>query len=128
MGARVGGMANPKDVLGRRGEDLAAEHLVAAGLVLVERNWRCRDGEIDLIALEPAGPTLVFCEVKTRSSAAFGLPVEAVGRMKSARLRRLASQWLHEHDHVRADVRFDVVGVLCAPGAAPVLQHLQGAF
>src|SRR3954463_14175263 len=99
-----------KDALGRFGEDVAARHLERAGLVLVERNWRCREGEIDIVAVD--GHVLVFCEVKTRSTAAFGSPAEAVSPAKLQRLRRLAALWLADHPGGWADLRFDVVAVL----------------
>jgi putative endonuclease len=116
-----------KDAVGRFGEQLAAERLAADGLVLLDRNWRCTDGELDIVATE--GATLVFVEVKTRSSVAFGDPAEAVGRAKAARLRRLALRWLAEHDdRYWPEVRFDVVAVIrCAEGG-PSVRHLRGAF
>ncbi|MCL2781483.1 MAG: YraN family protein [Actinomycetia bacterium] len=83
-----------KDAVGRYGEDVAARHLADAGLTILARNWRCADGELDIVARD--GPALVFCEVKTRRSVAFGDPSEAVGAVKAARLRRLALRWLIE--------------------------------
>ena len=88
-----------KDAVGRFGEDVAAQHLLAAGLQILERNWRCREGELDIVARD--GSELVFVEVKTRSSLAFGTPAEAVGPAKAARLRRLALCWLAEHRELR---------------------------
>jgi putative endonuclease len=114
-----------KDVLGRFGEDTAAAHLERAGLVLVERNWRCREGEIDIVAID--GRVLVFCEVKTRSTAAFGSPAEAVSPAKLRRLRMLAGRWLHEHPGGWADLRFDVVAVLRTPGGLEV-EHLRAVL
>lgn len=116
-----------KDAVGRFGEQLATEVLVAHGFVLVERNWRCADGELDIIAVE--GLTLVFVEVKTRSSLAYGDPAEAVNPAKAARLRRLAVRWLAEHpDRHWPELRFDVVAVVrCAPGG-PTVRHIRGAF
>ncbi|MDA8301494.1 MAG: YraN family protein [Actinomycetota bacterium] len=78
--------------IGHRGEDLAAEWYEAHGYEVVARNWRCRAGELDIVARK--GSQLVFCEVKTRSSDSFGLPAEAVGYAKQARVRRLAGMWL----------------------------------
>jgi putative endonuclease len=125
------GRARRKDALGRWGEDLAARHLAAAGLVVLDRNWRCRDGELDVVAREPDG-TVVFVEVKTRSTSAFGLPSEAVGRTKARRIRRLASAWLAQQPSADpsegAPVRFDVVSIVRSPGEAPMVQHLLGAF
>ena len=76
--------------LGSYGERVAVQRLVGQGMVLVDRNWRCDLGEVDLVLRD--GDVLVFCEVKTRSSAAYGHPLEAVGRAKGARLRRLAGR------------------------------------
>jgi putative endonuclease len=113
-----------KDAVGRFGEQLAADHLVAAGLRIVERNWRCSDGELDLIAIE--GATLVFVEVKTRSSLAFGDPAEAITHAKAARLRRLGARWLAEHpEQRRGDVRFDVVSIV---RVGPSVRHIRGAI
>jgi putative endonuclease len=114
-----------KDVLGRFGEDTAAAHLEQAGLVLVERNWRCREGEIDIVALD--GDVLVFCEVKTRSSGAFGSPAEAVSWVKLSRLRRLAARWLTEHPGSWVDLRFDVVSVLRTSDGL-VVDHLRAVM
>lgn len=114
--------------LGRWGEDLAAQHLIATGAVLLDRNWRCRQGELDLVAREPDG-TVVFCEVKTRSGTGFGEPAEAVGHVKARRIRGLACRWLDEHRaEGRRELRFDVVSVVRRRGEAPRVSHLRGAF
>ncbi|MFL6160998.1 MAG: YraN family protein [Jatrophihabitantaceae bacterium] len=115
-----------KDQLGRYGERIAAQLLLDSGLRILETNWRCPRGEIDIIA--SAGRTLVICEVKTRSTSAFGEPAEAVGRAKSARLRLLATQWLAEHPGSWSEVRFDVVSVLRGPHGPAQVRHLPGAF
>lgn len=115
-----------KDALGRYGEDVAARHLQAAGLTVVERNWRCRDGEIDIVARQ--GEILVFCEVKTRSGPAFGMPAEAVTPVKAARIRRLAGRYLAERRPGYGELRFDVVSVLRQPRGAAVVEHLRAAF
>ena len=130
--------------MGRYGEDVAAAHLTAAGLHVLARNWRCRDGEIDIIARD--GDVLVMCEVKTRRDANFGTPLDAVTPMKAARLRRLASQWLTEQRVVNSEraasgdgipaardfgygeIRFDVVSVLRPRTGAAVVEHVRGAF
>ena len=115
-----------KDAVGRFGEDVAAAHLTDAGLTLLDRNWRCPDGELDLVGRE--GSTLVFVEVKTRSSAAFGDPSEAVTHQKATRIHRLAARWLVEHDERGVDeLRFDIVAVLRLRGSVSVT-HLRGAF
>lgn len=110
-----------KDALGRRGEDLAAEYLVAAGHEVVERNWRCVDGEIDLVTRE--GTDLVFVEVKTRASLRAGHPLEAVTPKKLARMRRLAGRWIAAHPDQHGRARLDVVGIVARPGRAPDVQH-----
>ena len=116
-----------KDVLGSYGEELAAQHLVAAGMQLLDRNWRCREGELDLVARD-RDVTIVFCEVKTRSSVVFGDPAEAVGPVKARRLRTLAGRWLEAHPGGGRPLRFDVVSVVRSRGQAPVVRHLRAAF
>ena len=96
--------------LGAHGEDRAAAWYRAHGYEVVARNWRCREGELDLIAR--VGRTIVFCEVKTRRTDAFGVPAEAVTRAKQQRIRRLAARWLDEHEAHAARLRFDVVAIL----------------
>jgi len=115
-----------KDAVGRFGEDTAAAYLSEAGLQVLQRNWRCRDGELDLIADE-AG-VLVVVEVKTRRTAEFGRPVEAVRPAKAARIRRLAMRWLAEDERFWPEVRFDIVGVLRSPSGQTSVEHLRGAF
>jgi putative endonuclease len=108
-------------VLGISGEDLAAAWYEANGYEVVTRNWRCREGELDLVVRR--GRSFVFCEVKTRTTDAFGAPVEAITRQKQARLRRLAARWLEDSPVRAAEIRFDVASVL---GGS--LEVLQGAF
>jgi putative endonuclease len=115
-----------KDTVGRWGEDVAARHLVAAGLVILDRNWRCRAGEIDIVARD--GRTLVFCEVKTRRGGAYGTPFEAVTDAKAHRQRRLAAEWLEIAGLSVQDVRFDVVGVLCPRRGGPQVEHRRGVI
>jgi putative endonuclease len=120
-----------KDAVGRYGEDVAAEFLQRAGLRILQRNWRCREGELDIVARD--GDVLVFCEVKARSGGGFGAPVEAVTAAKARRLRLLAARWLAEgrgDDAVGrgcSTVRFDVVGVLRARDGVTV-EHLRGVL
>ena len=120
-----GRSADPRHELGRRGEDTAARYLQSSGLVLIDRNWRCREGEIDIVALDEAADTLVVVEVKTRRSTRFGTPVEAVTPVKAARLRRLASCWLRDHPLGVARVRIDVIGVLQPRGMRPEITHIR---
>jgi putative endonuclease len=115
-----------KDGVGKYGERVAARHLVEAGLEVLDRNWRCPAGEIDIVARE--GGVVVICEVKTRSSTTYGAPQEAITPVKAARLRELALWWLREHPCGGAPVRFDVVSVLRSRRGAAAVQHLRGAF
>ncbi len=115
-----------KDELGRRGEDVAVDYLREHGLVVLSRNWRCRDGEIDVIATDSV--RLVVCEVKTRSSTAFGEPAEAVTFRKATRIRRVTQAWLATHRVRWCEVRFDIVAVLLPPGGQTTVQHYESAF
>jgi putative endonuclease len=110
--------------LGRYGERVAARHLIEQGMVLLDRNWRCDAGEIDLVLRD--GDVLVVCEVKTRSSTAFGHPLEAVDEAKADRLRELAVRWVAAHDVRRDGVRIDLVGVLMQRRGRPVVEHVRG--
>lgn len=112
---------------GRRGEDIAAQMLTDRGLRVLERNWRDgRRGELDIIAHDPAARALVFVEVKTRSTEAYGSPASAVTPSKYRRLRQLAAAWLQLHPHQAPHVRIDVVEVRLRDGAVPLVTHLQG--
>ncbi len=119
-------MGRVKGAVGKFGEELAAGHLEAAGFTILDRNWRCAEGEIDIVAAD--GATLVVCEVKTRSGTAFGDPAEAVVGRKAVRLRRLALRWLAAHGIGWRDLRFDVVTVVRRRDGDPVVRHLRGAF
>jgi putative endonuclease len=119
-------MTRTTDAIGAYGERVAALALVSAGMVVLQRNWRCSDGELDIVARDRE--TIVFCEVKTRRGAGFGTPAEAVGYAKIRRLRALASLWLAAHPDVRGEVRFDVVGVWPQPAGPAIVEHLRGAF
>lgn len=115
-------------ILGAWGEQLAADHLVASGLEVLDRNWTCAEGELDLVAREGDG-TVVFVEVKTRSGVGFGVPAEAVGRSKARKLRTLACRWLLENRPPgTTELRFDVIGVVRLPGSPPEITHLRAAF
>lgn len=109
--------------VGRYGERVAAAHLVAQGMQVLATNWRCRYGEIDIVALD--GRCLVVCEVKTRRSAVCGGPFEAVTPSKLQRLRRLAGAWLAAQDRHFAEVRIDVVGVHRPDRGPAVVEHLR---
>lgn len=117
-----------KDDLGRRGEDTAAEYLQREhGMVVLSRNWRCRAGELDIVATDREH-RLVVCEVKTRSGTRFGEPAEAVTAQKVRRIRNLTREWLAAHRLPWVEVRFDVVAVLMPPGRPATLVHYPAAF
>ena len=127
-----------KDLLGRRGEEIAARYLVEQGYEVLDRNWRCRSGgltgELDIVARRRG--LLVVCEVKTRTGTGFGDPVDAVTRAKAARIHGLAARWLAERHsssgglrgwrHVTR-LRLDVIGVLCEPNSPVRVKHVEGA-
>ncbi|HXV92481.1 MAG TPA: YraN family protein [Pseudonocardia sp.] len=115
-----------KDELGRRGEDLAVRYLEQRGLVVLSRNWRCRDGEVDIVATD--ANRLVVCEVKTRSGTRFGEPAEAVTGRKAARIRRVTQAWLAAHHVAWCEIRFDVVAILAEPGRPVAVRHYEAAF
>ena len=119
-------MGTTRRELGQRGEAVAAAHLRRCGLQVVARNWRCAQGELDLVARR--GAELVVVEVKSRSSLGQGHPAEAVTPVKAARLRRLCSAFLAAHpEHAGvATVRVDVVAVVFRRGRPALLQHLRG--
>jgi putative endonuclease len=109
---------------GGYGEACAARHLVGQGMVVLDRNWRCGQGEVDLVLRD--GAELVFCEVKTRTTAAFGAPLEAVTPVKLARLRRLGAVWMEEHAVRPERVRIDLVGVLLDASGDARIEHVRG--
>lgn len=116
----------PRGRLGKRGEDIAAAHLSRRGYKVLERNWRCARGEIDIIAT--FGAHLVFVEVKTRSSRAFGAPLESITFLKLSRLKSLALAWCQAHPNQSGSLRIDAIGVI-APFDTPYeLEHLEGVF
>lgn len=130
----VASAAERRRGLGIRGEDAAARWYRQAGYEIVDRNWRGPAGEIDLVAMAPGGSVVVVCEVKTRSSTAFGWPEEAVNPAKQRRLRHLATQWLASERasgsalrSVRS-VRFDVASVMGDRAGALVVDVIEDAF
>jgi putative endonuclease len=112
--------------VGRRGEDMASRYLSDNNFVILERNWKCKCGEADIIAEEEG--TLVFIEVKTRSSASSGLPEDAVTRTKRARYERIAISYLAAHRHPSCRVRFDVIAIVLTGEACCLLRHHRDAF
>jgi putative endonuclease len=116
-----------KKQIGVRGEDLACAELERQGLHVLERNWRCRLGEIDIVAAEAGanGLTMVFCEVKCRSGLGFGHPLEAITFTKRRTLRQLAAVWMRQHRVKASAIRLDAVGVVLAPGEEPSVTHVR---
>lgn len=112
--------------LGTAGEDAVAAKYAACGYDVIDRNWRCRDGELDLVVAR--GQTIVFCEVKTRTSERFGPPAEAVTVRKQRRLRTLALRWLGAHPGGWRALRFDVGSVMPARNGQLVVEILEDAF
>lgn len=114
-----------RNELGARGEQVAVDHLLSLGLHILQRNWRCRYGELDVIAADGPG-TVVFVEVKTRTGDAFGGVEQAVTPAKLRRLRRLAGLWLAGQPAGWAQIRIDVVGVRFGRRREPEVIHLIG--
>ncbi len=115
-----------KDELGRRGEELATAFLVDAGYTILDRNWRCDQGEIDVVAFD--GAETAFIEVKTRTSVAFGHPLEAITTLKLARLRRLAAAWCAAHPGNHDRIRIDAISVIAPKSGAAEIEHLRRVF
>jgi putative endonuclease len=116
-----------KKLIGVRGEDVACAELERQGMRVLERNWRCGLGEIDIVAAEagPTGLTLVFCEVKCRSGLRFGHPLEAITYAKMRTLRQLAALWMREHRIKASTIRLDAIGIVLEPGREPSLTHVR---
>ncbi|MCV7223146.1 YraN family protein [Mycolicibacterium elephantis] len=112
--------------IGALGEQLAVDHLRSLGLRVLDRNWRCRYGELDVIVADDAARIAIFVEVKTRTSDRFGGVEQAVTPAKVRRLRRLASVWLAGQDVGWSQLRIDVVGVRIGRRRTPEITHLQG--
>lgn len=110
--------------LGRWGENMAARHLESLGWVVLDRNWRHRDGELDIVARD--AETVVFVEVKTRRGTGAGHPLEAITYRKRVTLHRLALLWLRAHEIYAGDFRLDAIGVLAPRGQRPRLEHVRG--
>ena len=118
-------MYDPKE-LGRKGEYAACLLLTRKGYEILERNWRCSAGEADIVALD--GDTLVFVEVKTRSSLDKGLPEEAITPAKRNRYERIAAHYLMHYRGDDCNVRFDVISILALPTNRALVRHLINAF
>jgi putative endonuclease len=113
-----------KDILGREGEQAAVEYLERCGFRILDRNWRCNGGELDIVAVDRR--TLVACEVKTRSGTRYGSPLDAVGRKKHRRLRGLAVAWINAHGVRFDEIRIDVIGLTREGAGGFTIEHIRG--
>ncbi|MFL6088692.1 MAG: YraN family protein [Aeromicrobium sp.] len=113
-----------KEALGRYGERVAANHLRELGMAVLDMNWSCKYGEVDIVARD--GGTLVICEVKTRTGTSHGTGLEAVTGQKATRLRRLAAYWLEVHQVQPQAVRVEVVSVFVPPRGGPRVERVVG--
>ena len=111
--------------LGARGEDMAVKFLTTRGYFIIERNWRIREGELDIIAKSP-DKAIVFIEVKSRSSAAFGDSLEGISAEKALRIQRLALAWLATHQLLGAEYRIDAIGILIGRSGDISIDHRAG--
>ncbi len=112
--------------IGARGEQLAIDYLSRLGLRVIARNWRCRYGELDVIAADDAAGTVVFVEVKTRTGEQYGGVEQAVTPVKVRRLRRLVGLWLAQQHGCWVSVRIDVVAIRIGRRRTPEITHIQG--
>ena len=117
-----------RNEIGAMGETLAALELEKQGLEILDRNWSCRWGELDVVALDRSDGrrTAVFCEVKCRTGRNYGDPLESITRAKVRRLRQLAAEWMSQHDLPVDGLRLDAIGVLLQHDQQPVLVHITG--
>lgn len=118
-------MSDERRATGGGGEALVAAYLQRRGWTIIARNWRCREGEIDIVARDPLG-VVVVCEVKCRRGDGFGDPLEAVTRDKVRRLRRLAGAWAAAQSRPPGQLRLDAVGVRTHPDGTSTLTHVSG--
>lgn len=114
-----------KQVIGKYGEQIAAKYLQDRGYQIIEQNWRCDLGEIDLIAKNKS--TIVFVEVKTRNGVGYGHPFEAITKTKVHRMRQLAAAWCAQHEKSGFQIRLDAVAVLIRDGRVAI-EHLKQVF
>ena len=118
---------NNKQIIGKIGEMAIADYLVKLGFSILGQNWRIKEGEIDLIVKSPAGK-IHFVEVKTRSSLAFGHPLEAINREKAHRLQKLSLAWLVSNHHFGADYQVDVAAVTLSKSLRPTIDYRAGVL
>lgn len=117
---------NAAHALGRRGEDLVAKYVESRGLILLCRNWRCREGEIDILATD--GHMVVICEVKTRTTDEYGTPADAMSAKKIRCIKAATNRWLREYRVPYVPVRYDLAEVWWPPKGKPHLQYRRDAF
>lgn len=118
---------NQKQTIGKIGEIATAEYLLKLGFTILARNWRTKGGELDLIVKSPAGK-VHFVEVKTRSSLAFGHPLEAINRQKAHRLQKLSLAWLATNNHFGAEYQVDVAAVTLSKTLRPTIDYRAGVL
>ena len=114
---------NHRGDLGRRGEAAAARYLTDLGWTIIDRNWRCAEGELDIVAYD--GARHIVCEVKTRSNLDYGAPIEGVTAAKAARLRRLTGLWADERGLGAASIRIDVIGLVRSAAGGFTIDHCR---
>jgi putative endonuclease len=112
--------------LGKRGEEIAAAYLKGQNFTIVERNFLCKAGEVDIIARE--GKTLVFVEVKTRRNLSFGPPQMALTPFKQRQISKAALTWLAKKKLFGASARFDVIAIILPDHEVPIIDHIRDAF
>lgn len=117
---------NHKQTFGQLGEQRAAEHLLECGWQILERNWRCKEGEADIIALDPEAQALVVVEVKTRAGLGYGSPLESITYAKARRLRQLAAIYARQSGLRMRRLRVDAIGILWPRGGGSELIHARG--
>lgn len=113
-------------IIGREGEDIAVDYLTKKNFRIIERNYRCRMGEVDIIGI--FFRELVFIEVKTRSNISFGYPYEAVDSRKILKIRRVAQNFISERKLYNMDVRFDIISIILNKDDFPKIEHIEYAF
>jgi putative endonuclease len=114
--------------VGNRGEEIAANYLTARGYRILERNFRCKGGEVDIIARDPDDRSLIFIEVKTRRGLTYGVPQLAVTPFKQRQISKAALTWLSKNRLHDSNARFDVIAILLHTGAAHAIEHIRNAF
>ncbi|GAM11431.1 hypothetical protein OR1_03747 [Geobacter sp. OR-1] len=116
----------PNQRVGSQGEDLATAFLEWQGYVILERNYRCKGGEVDIVAKE--GKTVVFVEVKTRRTASYGVPQLSVTPFKQRQIMKASLTWLASHRQLEAPARFDVIAIILHGDGEPAFDHIRNAF